>query len=301
MTQRTFVGCCAVALATAVWAGPATRPAQAQNILLSVEDLDSPQIVQSALGGLGLAAPAQKLGKGMSLTATLGAYRAGTSRFLFDKGYLAGAVVKVTNTGTGLQFQRIKDGKPTGADIQIGMEDYFSSRGVSELATYLCLKPKGPTGWMLPGDTFTAVLGPSGAGKSTLIFDRGYKVGQEVTVTHAGRGMLRIEGPKRLRQPDQIHIGTLDYYTRKYLQLMAGQLGLRFEGPVFGMLKGDSLTAVVGPGKLKVLLDRGYKTKDRVKLTNTGGDRFRLDRLPPSRPLSTTFAVTIKKGNIFIK
>ena len=58
-------------------------------------------------------------------------------------------------------------------------------------------------------------------------------------------------------------------------------MGLQTDGKVSGLFSGESLMATLGPtggGKTTLLGSRGFASGDKVRITNVGGGKLKIDR-----------------------
>ena len=129
--------------------------------------------------------------------------------------------------------------------------------------------------------------------KLALLVKLNSKLGAPVVVTKLRDGTWRIHVFSR----DVTR--TLTYKSKQWqllghmgpaaVRAASAALALRPQGKLAGLAKGASCTAIIGPngsGKTTLLFDRGYKTGDKVKCTNLDGDRLKIERLAPGKPLS---------------
>ncbi len=175
------------------------------------------------------------------------------------------------------------------SSIIVGANDFYGTppAGVSDVAAALGLQVDGQVTGLFAGESLTAVLGPNEAGKSTLLGGHGFAAGDKVRITNAGGGKLKID---RLA-PDgsvKIYINTQvqDYYSPQTLGEVSKSLGLKSSGPVNGLLKEMSMTAVFTGPESGPLAANGFSPGDKVKLTNIGEGTLEVQRTGPGTPLS---------------
>ena len=245
-------------------------------IHLQMEEYFRPQGVQVLASALGV----QIEGKvtGLFAKQSLNAVMGTGSKLLFDKGYLKGNRVQITNLGSGrLAIERVGGAPLT---IHIHMDEYFRPQVVEEIASTLGMQVDGKIAGLFARQSLNARVG----GGSKLLFDRGYLKNNRVRVTNAGGGKLTIE---RLGgAPLSTHIQMDEYWRPEAAKGIASALGVQTVGKTVGLFKGESFEAILAGGGSKMLFDRGYLKGNRVKVTNSGGGKLTVERLSGGAPLT---------------
>lgn len=200
------------------------------------------------------------------------------SKLLFDKGYLKGNRVQITNLGEGkLAIERMSGSPLT---IHLQMDDYYRPQVVEEIASALGLEVGGKGAGLFAKQSLNARVGNG----SKMLFDMGYLKNNRVKVTNAGSGRLTLE---RLGgAPLSIHLQMDEYWRPQAVKEVASALGLQTVGKTAGLFKGQSFGATLSGGGSKMLFDKGYLKGNRVKVTNSGGGKFTIERLSGGAPLT---------------
>ncbi len=172
-------------------------------VQVKVMDFYRPEGVAELASALGLQIEGRATGlfAGQSLDGVVGT----GSKMLFDRGYLKGQRVKVTNAGSGkLIVERLGGGPLT---IRVQVMDFYRPEGVAELASALGLQIEGKATGLFAKEALNAVVGTG----SKMLFDRGYLKGNRVKLTNVGGGKLTIE---RLGgAPLTVHINMEEFFS----------------------------------------------------------------------------------------
>lgn len=172
--------------------------------------------------------------------------------------------------------------------LYISSQDLFKPQTVAEILAVLGAQVDGPEKALPKGASLMGILGPSGAGKTTTLSRSGFEPGDKIKITNVDNKMLRIERVT----PGNTLIIQVEYqnvYRPEAVRQAAANLALQPQGWITWLPKGDSFTAIIGPngsGKTTLLFDRGYNTNDKVKCTNFGGGKMKIERLKPGMPLT---------------
>jgi hypothetical protein len=230
-------------------------------------DFYRPEAIEELASALGLQIEGKAAGlfQDQALSAVVGT----GSALLFDRGYLKGQRVKVTNAGSGKLIVERLGGAPL--TIRVQVMDFMRPESVEELASALGLQIEGKATGLFAKESLSAVVGSS----AKLLFERGYLKGQRVKVTNAGGGKLTIE--RAGGAPLTIHVKVMDFMRPAGMEELASALGLRIEGKATGLFARQALNAAVGTGS-KLLFDKGYLKGQRVKVINAGGGKLAIER-----------------------
>jgi len=243
------------------------------SIHLQMDDFMRPDGVEEMTSALGMQLVGKTIGlfAGQHLSVIVGASGSGKSTLISTRGFSAGQKVKVTNAGGGkLTIERLGGAALT---MHVNMDDFFRPAGVKELASALGLQIEGKATGLFAGQSLNTKVGTG----SKMLFDRGYIKGNRVKVTNAGRGKLTIE---RISggAPLTIHVHMDDFFHPQAVEEIASALGLQVDGKAGGLFTRQSLNAGVGTGS-KIMFDKGYLKGNRVKVTNAGGGKLKIERL----------------------
>ncbi len=242
-------------------------------IIVDVMDFMRPEGVEEMAMALGMQIVGKSTGlfARQHLSAIVGPSGSGKSTLISTRGFSAGQKVKVTNTGGGkLIIERLGGSALT---IHIQMDEYYRPQVVEEIASALGLQVDGKAAGLFTRQSLNAGVGTG----SKILFDKGYLKGNRAKITNTGGGKLAIE---RLGgAPLTLHVNMDDFYRPQAMKEIASALGLRVDGKATGLFKGQSLEATLAGGGSKMLFDRGYLKGNRVKITNTGGGKLKIERL----------------------
>ena len=285
--RRVALGC--IVMALAVFASPLAALASETELSILVE-LEA----ASRVAGLQFSFPkgTKSVSSGQAFAGTVSDPRKLAEHGI--KGARLGAPIIVTMLPNGWRVH-VFDGTPSSAKGQTGSlrmdETLIKEWKTAWRARGLQLSlPKGLKS-VSSGQAFAGKV--SDPKKLALLVKLNSKLGAPVVVTKLRDGTWRIHVFSR----DVTK--TLTYKSKQWqllghmgpaaVRAASAALALRPQGKLAGLAKGASFTAIIGPngsGKTTLLFDRGYKTGDKVKCTNLDGDRLKIERLAPGKPLS---------------
>ncbi|MBN2316353.1 MAG: hypothetical protein JXM79_20670 [Sedimentisphaerales bacterium] len=259
------------------------------SVFVHMDEFWIPQALGEVNKQLGLKSSSAVNGllKGMSMTTV---FAGSKSSPLAAKGFSPGDTITLTNIGGGtLEALRTEPGTPL--SIHIHMDKSFSPQTLNEMTQVLGLKIQGKARKLATNESLSASV--TTTAKSTLLSTKGFSAGDNVKITNAGGGKMQIEriGPgSRL----SIFVHMDDFYSPQLLNETAKALGMKLQGRATLMAPNMAMEAIVGAGgsgKSTLISKKGFRPQDKVRLTNAGGGKLKIERISGGAPLTIDIIV----------